>query len=45
MNNVIDEPAYSEIRKELKLQLENLRKEYKDSDKLDKIFIEISQKR
>lgn len=39
MNNVYDDPAYSEIQKELHVQLEELRDKYGDSDSLNQNFI------
>ncbi len=40
MNNVYDDPVYAEIRAELILRLENLRKKYKDSKELDQFYID-----
>lgn len=40
MKNVYNDPAYSEVKKELHKQLEDLRKQYKDNDSLDQQFIE-----
>ncbi len=41
MNNVYDNPAYSETVKKLKSKLRALRKKYKDSTALDNRFIKI----
>lgn len=41
MNNLIDDPAYSDVVKELKTKLESLRKEYGDTDELNNKFIQI----
>jgi len=43
MNNVYDDPAYAEIVEDLKAQLAQLRIKYKDSEELDKKFIEMYQ--
>ena len=40
MNNVYDDPAYKEIVKELKINLVELRLQYKDSKELDQHYIE-----
>ncbi|MEQ9307454.1 MAG: sulfatase [Marinoscillum sp.] len=40
MNNVIDDPAFSEVVDELKTKLTELRVKYKDSPELDSLFIE-----
>lgn len=40
MNNVIEDPAYAQIKEELLEQLEKLRTQYKDSKELDQHFIE-----
>ena len=40
MNNVYDDPAYSEIQEDLYQRLEGLRKKYGDSDSLNQYFIE-----
>ena len=40
MKNVYSDPAYSEIAKELKNKLADLRIKYKDSEELDKFYIE-----
>ena len=39
MNNVYNDPEYSEIVGDLKAQLADLRKKYKDSEELDQKFI------
>ena len=39
MNNVYDDPAYSEVVKDLTERLKNLRLKYKDSEELDKKFL------
>jgi len=39
MNNVYDDPAYSEVVKDLTERLKNLRVKYKDSEELDKKFL------
>ncbi len=39
INNVYDDPAYSEIVKELKVKLTALRKQYGDSKELDQMFL------
>lgn len=41
MNNVYNEPDYSEIVTELKTKLDNLRREYGDSDELNQKYIDI----
>ena len=41
MNNVYDDPAYAEVVKELKVKLDELRVQYKDSDELNQHYIEI----
>ncbi|WP_394974375.1 sulfatase [uncultured Croceitalea sp.] len=41
MNNVYNNPDYTEIVTELKLKLDNLRKEYGDSDELNQKYIDI----
>ena len=40
MKNVYNDPAYAKIRAELHKKLAALRVKYKDSEKLDKQFIE-----
>jgi arylsulfatase A-like enzyme len=40
MNNVFDDPNYADIRADLMVRLENLRKKYKDSEELDQYFID-----
>jgi len=40
MQNVYDDPAYAEIREELKEELKALRVKYKDSEELDQKFID-----
>ena len=39
MNNVYNDPEYSNIVSDLKIQLAELRKKYKDSEELDQKFI------
>ncbi len=39
MNNVYDDPSYSDVVKELKVKLQNLRIKYQDSEELDKKFL------
>ena len=39
MNNVYDDPRYSEVVNKLKKELKELRIKYKDSEELDKSFI------
>jgi len=39
MNNVYDDPNYSDVVKELKIKLQNLRIKYQDSEELDKKFL------
>lgn len=41
MNNLINNPAYSSIVKELKIKLDSLRKKYGDTDELNNKFIQI----
>ncbi len=41
MHSVYDDPAYNDIVKDLKLQLEELRLKYKDSKELDNKYIEM----
>lgn len=41
MNNVYDDPAYADKVQELKLQLDDLRAQYKDSPELDQKYIQI----
>ncbi|WP_075590952.1 sulfatase family protein [Labilibacter marinus] len=43
MNNVYEDSNYQETVKELKAKLEDLRVKYKDSEKLDQHFIEITK--
>ena len=45
MNNVYDDPAYSEVVKELKIKLEEQRNKYKDSPELDQKYIDIYKER
>ena len=40
MKNVYDDPAYTEVKKELHQQLEQLRVQYRDNDSLNQHFIE-----
>ena len=40
VNNVIDDPAYAEVVKEMKQKLSEVRKKYKDSELLDKKYID-----
>lgn len=42
MINVYDDPKYKEVREKLHDELNGLRKKYKDTDELDRHFIEIS---
>jgi arylsulfatase A-like enzyme len=44
MNNVYDDPAYADIRADLTVRLQELRKKYKDSKELDEHFIEAYRK-
>jgi len=39
MNNVYDDPNYSEVVKDLKVKLAELRVKYKDSEELDKKYM------
>ena len=41
MNNVYDTPEYADIVTKLKYDLDSIRKYYKDSEELDKKFIEL----
>lgn len=41
MNNVYSDPAYSNIVNELKIKLEDLRLQYKDSKDLDQMYIDL----
>jgi arylsulfatase A-like enzyme len=41
MNNVYNDPAYADVVKELKVKLDELRVQYKDSDELNQQYIEI----
>ncbi len=43
MNNVYDDPSYADIVKDLKIKLAELRLKYKDSEELDKKYIELSK--
>lgn len=40
MNNVYDDPNYADVRADLLVRLEELRKKYKDSKELDQYFID-----
>ena len=40
VNNVIDDPAYADVVKDMKQKLVEVRKKYKDSEELDKKYIE-----
>lgn len=40
INNLYDNPNYEEVKKQLKIELEDLQKEYGDSDSLAKHYIE-----
>ena len=40
MNNVIDDPAYSDVKQRLKKELDSLMKQYGDSDSLRKEYLE-----
>ncbi|MEN8186416.1 MAG: sulfatase [Bacteroidota bacterium] len=44
MKNVYNEPEYSDIVKELKIKLSELRSKYKDSNALDQYYIDITKK-
>ena len=44
MNNVYNDPAYAEVVAKLKVDLQALRKQYKDSVELDQKFIELYQR-
>ena len=39
MNNVYDDPNYSDVVKDLKVKLAELRVKYKDSEELDKKYM------
>lgn len=39
MNNVYDDPDYTEIREQMHIKLEEVRKKYKDSDENDAVFL------
>ena len=39
MNNVYNDPEYSDIVSDLKIELAEMRKKYKDSEELDQKFI------
>lgn len=41
MNNVYNDPEYAEVRMMMKSKLKQLRKKYKDSEKLDNYYIEL----
>ncbi len=41
MNNVYNDPAYADVVKDLKIKLDELRVQYKDSDELNQQYIEI----
>ncbi|MEX0361170.1 MAG: sulfatase [Allomuricauda sp.] len=45
MNNVYSDPAYAEVVKELKIKLEELRVQYKDSDELNQYYIDLHESR
>lgn len=45
MNNVYADPAYAEVVKELKIKLEELRVQYKDSDELNQYYIDLHESR
>ncbi len=40
LNNVYDDPAYTDVRAELHARLDELREYYKDSEELDELYIE-----
>ena len=40
MKNVYNDPQYAKIKKQLHKKLAQLRVKYKDSEKLDKMYIE-----
>ena len=44
MKNVYNDPAYSEVVTELKQKLSELRVKYKDSEELDRKYIEMYNK-
>ncbi|MEK6152798.1 sulfatase [Flavobacteriaceae bacterium 3-367] len=44
MNNVYNDPAYADVVAELKTKLAALRVQYKDSEELDKYYIELHKK-
>ncbi|MFT4566214.1 MAG: arylsulfatase A-like enzyme [Saprospiraceae bacterium] len=44
MNNVYDDPAYADVVADLKIQLQDLRTQYKDSDELDQKYIDAYSK-
>ncbi len=43
MNNVYNDPAYADVVKDLKVKLDELRVQYKDSDELNQRYIQIHQ--
>ena len=45
LNNVVNNPAYAEVVKQLKAKLNRLRKQYGDSDELTKKFLQKHSKR
>ncbi|TMU55016.1 sulfatase [Flagellimonas algicola] len=45
MNNVYADPAYAEVVRELKIKLEKLRVQYKDSDELNQHYIDLHESR
>ncbi len=45
MNNVYDDPEYSDVVEDLKIRLADLRKKYKDSKELDQKFIDMYKER
>ncbi len=44
VNNVIDDPAYAKVVKEMKQKLQETRKKYKDSETLDNYYINLYKK-
>ena len=41
MKSVYDDPAYAQVVKKLKKDLQKMRKKYRDSEELDREFIEL----
>lgn len=44
MNNLIEDPAYTEVLSDLKVRLKAMRKQYKDGPELDQHFIQLYKK-